>query len=89
MQGPEVAIELFHGYTYSGHPVAAAAGLATLDVYQDEGIFEQAAALEKPFEDLLHSFVITSYSIHYTKLYDHSSCLLHLWLQPVCQLRAD
>jgi len=56
MQGPEVAIELFHGYTYSGHPVAAAAGLATLDVYQDEGIFEQAAALEKPFEDLLHSF---------------------------------
>jgi beta-alanine--pyruvate transaminase len=56
MQGPEHMIELFHGYTYSGHPVAAAAGLATLDAYAEEGTFEQAAALEKPFEDLLHSF---------------------------------
>jgi beta-alanine--pyruvate transaminase len=56
MQGPEHMIELFHGYTYSGHPVAAAAGLATQDVYVEEGIFEQAAALEQPFEDLLHSF---------------------------------
>ncbi|MBT8088069.1 MAG: aspartate aminotransferase family protein [Gammaproteobacteria bacterium] len=56
MQGPEHMIELFHGYTYSGHPVAAAAGLAAMDVYHDEGIFEQAAALEQPFEDMLHSF---------------------------------
>ena len=56
MQGPEHMIELFHGYTYSGHPVAAAAGLATMDVYQEEGTFEQSAALAKPFEDLLHSF---------------------------------
>ena len=56
MQGPEHMIELFHGYTYSGHPVAAAAGLATLDTYIEEGTFEQAAALEQPFEDLLHSF---------------------------------
>ena len=56
MHGPEHVIELFHGYTYSGHPVAAAAGLATLDVYAEEGVFEQALALEKPFEDLLHSF---------------------------------
>jgi beta-alanine--pyruvate transaminase len=56
MQGPEHMIELFHGYTYSGHPVAAAAGLATLDVYDEEGTFEQAAELEQPFEDLLHSF---------------------------------
>jgi beta-alanine--pyruvate transaminase len=56
MQGPEQMIELFHGYTYSGHPVAAAAGLATMDVYEDEGIFDQSAALAKPFEDLLHSF---------------------------------
>ena len=56
MQGPEFMIELFHGYTYSGHPVAAAAGLAALDVYQDEGTFEQAAALEQPFEDILHAF---------------------------------
>jgi len=56
MQGPEQMIELFHGYTYSGHPVAAAAGLATIDVYEEEGTFEQSAALAKPFEDLLHSF---------------------------------
>ena len=56
MQGPEFMIEIFHGYTYSGHPVAAAAGLAALDVYQDEGTFEQAAALEKPFEEMLHAF---------------------------------
>jgi beta-alanine--pyruvate transaminase len=56
MQGPEHMIELFHGYTYSGHPVAAAAGLATLDAYVEEGTFEQATALEQPFEDLLHSF---------------------------------
>ncbi|WP_397589712.1 aspartate aminotransferase family protein [Sphingorhabdus sp.] len=38
MQGPEAAIELFHGYTYSGHPVACAAGLATLDIYAREGL---------------------------------------------------
>ena len=56
MQGPANMIEIFHGYTYSGHPVAAAAGLAAMDVYDDEGTFEQAAALEKHFEDLLHSF---------------------------------
>ena len=56
MQGPEHMIELFHGYTYSGHPVAAAAGIATQDVYRDEGIFEQAAELSKPFEELVHSF---------------------------------
>jgi beta-alanine--pyruvate transaminase len=56
MQGPEHMVELFHGYTYSGHPVAAAAGLATMDVYEEEGIFEQSRALEKHFEDLLHSF---------------------------------
>jgi beta-alanine--pyruvate transaminase len=56
MQGPEYMIELFHGYTYSGHPVAAAAGLATMDVYEEEGTFEQSLALEKPFEDMLHAF---------------------------------
>ncbi len=56
MQGPEAMVELFHGYTYSGHPVAAAAGIATLDVYEQEDIFAQATALEKGFEDLLHSF---------------------------------
>ena len=56
MDGPEHMIEIFHGYTYSGHPVAAAAGLACMDVYDDEGIFEQSRALEGQFEDLLHSF---------------------------------
>lgn len=56
MQGPDYMIELFHGYTYSGHPVAAAAGLATMDVYDSEGIFEQARELEPQFEELLHSF---------------------------------
>ena len=56
MHGPDQMIELFHGYTYSGHPVAAAAGLAAFDVYEEEGTFEQAAALARPFEDLLHSF---------------------------------
>ncbi len=56
MHGPEHMVELFHGYTYSGHPVAAAAGIATLDVYREEGIFEQSRALEDTFADLLHSF---------------------------------
>jgi beta-alanine--pyruvate transaminase len=56
MQGPEYMIEIFHGYTYSGHPVAAAAGIAAMDVYTEEGTFEQAAELESTFEDILHSF---------------------------------
>jgi beta-alanine--pyruvate transaminase len=49
MTGPEHVIELFHGYTYSAHPLACAAGLATLDVYRDEGLFERARKLEKPW----------------------------------------
>ena len=48
-------IELFHGYTYSGHPLAAAAGLATLEVYETEGLFERAASLAPYWEDALHS----------------------------------
>nr|MDJ0941606.1 aminotransferase class III-fold pyridoxal phosphate-dependent enzyme [Woeseiaceae bacterium] len=56
MHGPAHMIELFHGYTYSGHPVAAAAGLATLDVYEQEGTFEQAAELAAPLEEMLHAF---------------------------------
>ena len=56
MQGPDQMIELFHGYTYSGHPVAAAAGLAAMDVYDEEGTFEQSATLEDTFADILHSF---------------------------------
>ena len=55
MQGPEHMVELFHGYTYSGHPVAAAAGLATMDVYEQEGIFAQAQVLEPIFEEAIHS----------------------------------
>jgi beta-alanine--pyruvate transaminase len=47
-------IELFHGYTYSGHPLACAAGIATLDVYEEEGLLTRAASLEKYFEDGLH-----------------------------------
>jgi beta-alanine--pyruvate transaminase len=48
-------IELFHGYTYSGHPLAAAAGLATLELYREEGLFERAASLESYWEDAVHS----------------------------------
>jgi beta-alanine--pyruvate transaminase len=48
-------IELFHGYTYSGHPLAAAAGLATLEVYETEGLFERAASLAPYWESALHS----------------------------------
>lgn len=55
MQGPEHMIELFHGYTYSGHPLAVAAGLATLDLYRDEGIFENAKAMEGKFADAMMS----------------------------------
>jgi beta-alanine--pyruvate transaminase len=53
MQGPEHAIELFHGYTYSGHPLACAAALATLDVYRDEGLFARAKALEPKWCDAI------------------------------------
>jgi len=46
MRGPEHVIELFHGYTYSAHPLACAAGLAALDLYRDENLFERAKKLE-------------------------------------------
>ena len=52
---PENAIEFFHGYTYSGHPAACAAGLATLDIYEREGLFERAAALSDYFLDAIWS----------------------------------
>jgi beta-alanine--pyruvate transaminase len=52
---PEKAIELFHGYTYSAHPVACAAGLATLDIIQKEGLFEKAAKLSEYFLDAVFS----------------------------------
>jgi len=51
MHGPEHVIELFHGYTYSAHPLACAAGLATLDLYREEKLFERARALESKFAD--------------------------------------
>ena len=53
MQGPEHVPELFHGYTYSAHPLAIAAGLATLDVYRDEGLFERAKGLESKWADAI------------------------------------
>ena len=55
MKGPEHAIELFHGYTYSGHPLAAAAGLATLDLYRDEKLFEKTKAREGAWADAVMS----------------------------------
>jgi len=55
MDGAEFAIEFFHGYTYSGHPVAAAAAEATLDVYVTEGIQAQVAALEPVFTESIHA----------------------------------
>ena len=51
MRGPEHVIELFHGYTYSAHPLACGAGLATLDLYREEGLFERAKKLEPVFAD--------------------------------------
>jgi beta-alanine--pyruvate transaminase len=51
----EPGIEFFHGYTYSGHPLASAAGLATLEVYRKEGLFERAAALAPFWEEAVHS----------------------------------
>ena len=55
MTGPEHVIELCHGYTYSAHPLACAAGLATLDIYRDEKLFERANKLESKFADAVMS----------------------------------
>jgi beta-alanine--pyruvate transaminase len=55
MTGPENMIELFHGYTYSGHPVACAAALATLDTYEEEGLLTRAAELADYWADALHA----------------------------------
>ncbi|MBT0955875.1 aminotransferase class III-fold pyridoxal phosphate-dependent enzyme [Alphaproteobacteria bacterium KMM 3653] len=56
LQGPETMPDLFHGYTYSGHPLACAATIATMDVYRDEGIFENCAAMAPVWQDMLHQF---------------------------------
>jgi beta-alanine--pyruvate transaminase len=55
MTGPEHAVELTHGYTYSAHPLACAAGLATLDIYRDEKLFERANKLEPTFAEAVMS----------------------------------
>lgn len=55
MNGPEHVIELFHGYTYSAHPLACAAALATMDVYRDEKLFERVQVLEPIWADAIHS----------------------------------
>ncbi len=55
MTGPESQIELFHGYTYSAHPVACAAGIATLDIYKNEGLLTRAATMAEYWRDSLHA----------------------------------
>ncbi len=55
MKGPDHAVELFHGYTYSAHPLACAAALATLDLYAKEDLFGRARALEAKWADAMHA----------------------------------
>jgi len=55
MTGPEQAVEFFHGYTYSGHPLATAAALASLAVYEGEGLYERAGQMAPVLEDAVHS----------------------------------
>lgn len=55
MEGPEHMIELFHGYTYSGSPIASAAAIATLETYKEEDLFQRAADIAPYWEDALHS----------------------------------
>src|SRR5690349_8259929 len=54
MKGPEHVVEFAHGYTYSAHPLAVSAGIATLDVYREEGLFERAKKLEPIWADAIH-----------------------------------
>jgi beta-alanine--pyruvate transaminase len=62
MNGP-AGIEIFHGYTYSAHPLACAAGIATLDLYKAEGLFDRAARIAPKLEDALHSLKGTRHVI--------------------------
>jgi beta-alanine--pyruvate transaminase len=55
MNGPEHLIEFFHGYTYSAHPLACAAGLGTLDTYAEEGLLTRAGEMEGYFAEAVHS----------------------------------
>jgi beta-alanine--pyruvate transaminase len=54
MDEADMPIELFHGYTYSGHPIASAAGLASLDIYRDEDLFNKGAKTAKYLENIVH-----------------------------------
>jgi beta-alanine--pyruvate transaminase len=62
MQGPD-GIELFHGYTYSGHPLGCAAGIATLETYEDEGLLTRGGKLETTFEQAIHGLKGAPYVI--------------------------
>ena len=55
MNGPEHAIEFFHGYTYSAHPLACAAGIGTLETYAEEGLLTRGAKMASTFEEAVHS----------------------------------
>ena len=55
MGGPDNAIDMFHGYTYSGHPLACAAALATLDTYEEENLFDKALSLGDYWQEALHA----------------------------------
>ncbi len=55
MDGADAAIELFHGYTYSAHPLACAAGMAALEVYQEEGLFQRALEMEPYWRAAVHA----------------------------------
>lgn len=63
MQGPEHVIEFFHGYTYSGNPMACAAALATLDTYEEEGLLTRGAEMADYWADALHSLKGTRHVI--------------------------
>lgn len=63
MRGPESVIELFHGYTYSAHPAACAAGMATLDIYEAEGLLTRASDLAPAFEAAAHGLRGTAHVI--------------------------
>jgi beta-alanine--pyruvate transaminase len=63
MTGAPGAIELFHGYTYSAHPLACAAGIATLQLYEEERLFARAAAMAPKFESALHSLKGTKHVV--------------------------
>ena len=63
MENADAPIELFHGYTYSGHPVACAAALATLDIYQEEGLFDNAANMAPVIEKAAHNLKGTKHII--------------------------